>query len=74
MFSVNNTLYFAFKRRIRSKKKRYRLNTESLGMLEITTLIEYYFKVKVKNADEYAEYYQKLVWLGHMEVIDKRIK
>jgi hypothetical protein len=42
-------------------------------MLEITTLIEYYFKVKVKNADEYAEYYQKLVWLGHMEVIDKKI-
>lgn len=37
-------------------------------------MIEYYFKVKVSNIDEYAEYYQKLKWLGDMEIIEKRIQ
>lgn len=37
-------------------------------------MIEYYFHIKVSNIDEYTEYYQKLKWIGEMEIIDKRIQ
>ena len=37
-------------------------------------MVEYYFKFKITNLEEYAEYYEKLAWLGHMDIIDKKIK
>jgi phage gp36-like protein len=37
-------------------------------------LIEYYLKFKVKNIDEYAEYYEKLRWLSAKNIIDIKLQ